>query len=155
MGLIIIYSIEGVGNLGINVGVNCLDQFLHASGFFLIRNIGLALGGGRRGWVWDLARVSQRGILNHSCHLEGRKPTLPKPLKPCLVDNRFRKLLNICKTLVVPFVFASFKGCFEVDYLTWAKLRLFALANLSSMPSSRPSTSAIFFSINSQAFSED
>ena len=99
------------------MGINRLNQLLYAGGFFLVRNIGLTLGGGWKSGVRDLTRVSQKGILGHSHHLEGHQPTLLEPMGPCLMDNRLHGLLGICKTLVVPFLFAGFKSRFEVNDL--------------------------------------
>ena len=44
-GLFIVCSLEVAGNLKINVGFNRLDQLPQTGGFFLIRSIGLSLGG--------------------------------------------------------------------------------------------------------------
>ena len=108
---------EVAGNLRVSMGIICLDQFPHSGGFFLVRNIGLTLEEGRRSQVEDFAWVSQRGVIGHSHHLEGRQPSLPKPMELRLVDNRLYRLLGICEALIIPFVFTGFMGRFEVSYL--------------------------------------
>ena len=117
LSLFIVYSLEVAENLKINMGVNRLDQLPHAGGFFLVRSISLTLGGWWGSRVGDLTWVSQRGVLGHSHHLEGRHLSLPKPMKSHLVDNELCRFLGVCKALVIPFAFASFKSYFQISYL--------------------------------------
>ena len=117
LGLFVVCNLEVAWNLKINIGVNCLDQLPHASGFFLVHNIGLTLGGWWGSRVEDLTWVSQRGVLEHSHHLEGHQPSLPKPMKSCLVDNGLHRFLGVCKALIIPFTFAGFKSYFQISYL--------------------------------------